>query len=162
MSRSDHPRRIVIGVGNEYRRDDGFGPFVVAALTERQARDRRLAQVELRTSDGEPTRLLELWRGADLAVVVDAVRDGGDDPGHRYELALEELDGPATDRPASSHGVSLGSTVALGRALGRLPRRLVVLAISGGEFGFGTGLTPPVAAAVRPVARRACELVGRP
>jgi hydrogenase maturation protease len=87
------------------------------------------------------------------------VRDGGDHPGHRYELVLDELDGQADDCSASSHGISLGSTVALGRALGRLPRRLVVLAVSGSEFGFGTELTPQVADAVDPVVHRACELV---
>jgi hydrogenase maturation protease len=76
-------RRIVIGVGNEYRRDDGFGPLVIAELSARRARDPRLADVGLCACDGEPTRLLDLWTGADLAVVVDVVRDGGDHPGHR-------------------------------------------------------------------------------
>jgi hydrogenase maturation protease len=72
---------------------------------------------------------------------------------------LDELDGRTDDRSASSHGISPGSTVALGRALVRLPRRLVVLAVSGSEYGFGTGLTSQVADAVDPVAHRACELV---
>jgi hydrogenase maturation protease len=155
-------RRVVIGVGNEYRRDDGFGPLVVAEIAQRRAHDSRLSDVEVRISDGEPTVLLELWSGADLAVVVDAVHDGGDHPGHRYELVLDELDGLAEDRAASSHGISLGSTVALGRALDRLPRRLVVLAVAGREFSFGTGLTPQVAAVVGPVVQRACDLVTRP
>jgi hydrogenase maturation protease len=162
MSMGDGARRIVIGVGNEYRRDDGFGPLVIAQLSARRARDPRLADVELRDCDGEPTRLLDLWTGAELAVVVDAVRDGGDQPGHRYELVLDAFDGLTDDRSAGSHGIGLGSTVALGRALGRLPRRLVVLAVSGSEFGFGTGLTPQVADTVEPVVHRACELVDPP
>lgn len=152
--------RVVIGVGNEYRRDDGFGPAVVAKLAERRGADPVLASVELVTSDGEPTRLLDLWTGADLAVVVDAVRDGGDHGGHRYELVLDEVAGLAGERSAGSHGIGLGSTVELGRALGRLPRRLVVLAVGAGDFGFGAGLTPEVAAAVEPVADRVRELVG--
>jgi hydrogenase maturation protease len=156
----DTGRRVVIGVGNDYRRDDGFGPLVVAGLVDRKASDRRLAAVELRVSDGEPTRLIDMWAGADVAVVVDAVLDDGEHAGNRHELVLESLDELAVEGSASSHGISLGSTVALGRALGRLPRRLVVLAVSGSEFGFGQGLTPPVAAAVSPVIERACELVG--
>ena len=162
MSPGDRARRVVIGVGNEYRRDDGFGPLVIAELADRQIGDPRLAGVELRASHGEPTALLDLWTGAALAVVVDAVRDAGDHAGHRYELVLDHVDGLAEDRSASSHAISLGSTVALGRVLGRLPRRLVVLAVSADEFGFGTRLTPQVAAAVRPVVQRVCELVGRP
>jgi hydrogenase maturation protease len=153
-------RRVVIGVGNDYRRDDGFGPAVVAALAVRQGFDPRLAAVDLQVSDGEPTRLIDLWTGADIAVVVDAVLDDGHHAGHRHELVLQTLDELAGDSAASSHGISLGSTVALGRVLGRLPHRLVVLAVSGTEFGFGQGLTAPVAAAVPPVIERACDLVG--
>jgi hydrogenase maturation protease len=145
-------RRVVIGVGNEYRRDDGFGPAVAARLAARKPSD-----VDVMASDGEPTRLIDLWTGADLAVVVDAVR--ADHAGHRYELVLTGADLP-WDRAASSHGIGLGSTVELARALDRLPRRLVVLAVSGREFGFGTGLTPEVAAAVGPTVARVRELVG--
>ncbi|BFU45595.1 hydrogenase maturation protease [Krasilnikovia sp. MM14-A1004] len=151
---------MVIGVGNEYRRDDGFGPAVVSRLEVLRQSDPALAAVELRACDGEPTRLLDLWTGADLAVVVDAVRDGADHGGHRYELVLDELADLADARSASSHGVSLGSTVELGRALGRLPRRLVVLAVGAIEFGFGAGLSPEVAAEVDPVTARIRELVG--
>src|SRR3954454_24328383 len=147
MTGVDDRRRVVIGGGNEYRRDDGFGPAVVARLAELRAADPRLAPVELRASDGEPNRLLDLWTGTDLAVVGDAGRDGADHGGHRYELVLDQLAELADDGATSSHGVSLGSTVELGRALGRLPRRLVVLAVGAAEFGFGAGLSPQVAAA---------------
>ncbi len=153
-------RRVVIGVGNDYRRDDGFGPAVVAALADRRAVDPQLAKVDLRVSDGEPIRLIDLWAGADIAVVVDAVLDDGQHAGHHHELVLDTLGELGADAPAGSHAVSLGSTVALARVLDRLPRRLVVLAVSGTEFGFGQGLTPPVAAAVRPTTERACVLLG--
>jgi hydrogenase maturation protease len=159
MTTTSAVRRVVIGVGNEYRCDDGFGPLVVAALADRRTRDPGLAGVELRVSDGEPARLLDLWAGADLVVVVDAVRDSGDVPGRTYELVLDEVDGMAENAAASSHGIGLGSTVALARALDRLPRRLTVLAVSGREFGFGVELTPQVAAMVQPVARRVAELL---
>ena len=159
MTTGSAVRRVVIGVGNEYRCDDGFGPLVIAELAGRRTREPALAAADLRTSDGEPARLMELWAGADLAVVVDAVHDGGDVPGRTYELVLDEVDGLAGNAAASSHGIGLGDTVALARALDRLPRRLVVLAVSGRAFGFGVELTPQVAAMVEPVARRATELV---
>ena len=155
-------RRVVIGVGNDYRHDDGFGPQVAAALAGRQATDPRLSGVDIRVSDGEPTQLIELWTGAGLAIVVDAVLDDDHHAGHRHELTFDALDQLADDHSASSHAISLGSTVALGQALGRLPHRLIVLAVSGTEFGFGQGLTPPVAAAVPAVTERTCELVAEP
>jgi hydrogenase maturation protease len=162
MSEHRGGRRVVIGVGNPFRRDDGFGPMVVAELAGQRPDDCRLSGVDLLASDGEPTGMLELWTGAELAVVVDAVHDQGGHPGQRYELVLDDLEGLADNRAASSHGISLGDTVALGRALDRLPRRLVVLAVAGREFGFGVGLTPHVAAAVQPTVRRACELAVTP
>jgi len=146
---ADH-RRVVIGVGNEYRRDDGVGPRVVAELTG------RLPDVELRITDGEPSRMLDLWTGAALAIVVDAVYAPDRPVGAWFELAA--TDAPA-EPSAGTHGVGLGTAVALGRVLGRLPERLVVLAVCGSEFGFGAGLSAPVEAAVRPVADRVRELI---
>jgi hydrogenase maturation protease len=162
MTPPGHGRRVVIGVGNEYRRDDGFGPTVVARLAALRESDPGLASVGLAVSDGEPTRLLDLWTGADLAVVVDAVRAPDGAGGRRYEVALDELGQFAEARAASSHGLSLGSAVALGRALDRLPRRLVALAVAGREFGFGTDLTPEVAVAVDPVVTRVREVLAAP
>jgi hydrogenase maturation protease len=157
-------RTVVIGVGNEFRRDDGVGPAVVARLRELQPGDARLAGVILALSDGEPTRMIDLWTGADLAVVIDAVRDCGVPAGHRYELAVDALVVDAlpgaVHRAASSHAIDLGETVELARALGRLPARLVVLAIAGQDFGFGTGLTDGVASTVEPLVERVREAVG--
>jgi len=143
-------RCVVIGVGNEYRRDDGAGPRVVAELAG------RLTGVDLRVTDGEPSRMLDLWTDAALAVVVDAVHAPDRPAGAWFELAASD----APEEPsAGTHGVGLGTAVALGRVLGRLPRRLVVLAVCGTEFGFGAGLSAPVEAAIRPVAERVRELV---
>ena len=44
---------MVIGVGNEYRRDDGFGPTVVARLAELQRADARPADLDLAVSGCE-------------------------------------------------------------------------------------------------------------
>ncbi|GAA2623886.1 hydrogenase maturation protease [Paractinoplanes durhamensis] len=142
--------RLVIGVGNEYRCDDGVGPRVLAELV------RRLPGVRLCVTDGEPGRMLDLWTGAALAVVVDAVRDPGRPPGSWFEVAVG---GSAELAAGGTHAAGLGTAVALGRELDRLPQRLVVLAVCGQDFGFGTGLSGPVDAAVRPVADRVHELV---
>ena len=49
---------VVIGVGNEFRRDDGAGPAVVARLRAHVPDD-----VCLLVSDGEPAGLIEAWAG---------------------------------------------------------------------------------------------------
>ncbi|MEV0665840.1 hydrogenase maturation protease [Actinomadura luteofluorescens] len=136
---------IVIGVGNDLRRDDGAGPAVVEALRGR-------VEAGLAVTDGEPARLVALWADADLAIVVDAVRADPPAPGRVRELDAETAALPT--RPVTDHALGLGDAVALGRAVGQMPARLRVIAIEGGDFGFGAGLSPSVAAAVGAVADR--------
>lgn len=144
---------IVIGIGNELRRDDGAGPAVVAALRGRAA----ALPATLAVTDGEPARLIELWAGADLAIVVDAVRAEPPSPGRIHDLGADTA--ALAARPVSGHALGLGEAVALGLAVDRMPERLRVLAIEGLDFGFGPGLTPQVSAAVGLVTGRlAAEL----
>ena len=137
---------VVIGVGNEYRRDDGAGLAVVISL-----RDRVPPGVDLVLTDGEPTRLIEAWAGAEVAVVVDAVRADPPRPGRVHRFELDRALTGAT-RTASSHGFGLDDAIQLALALDRMPGRLVVHAIEAADLGQGAGLTPPVAAAVDEVA----------
>ncbi|MCC9306089.1 hydrogenase maturation protease [Kitasatospora sp. RB6PN24] len=148
------PRIVVIGVGNEFRRDDGVGWAVVARLAERAARQPLPGSPLLRLCDGDPARLLSLWACADLAIVVDAAHAHPGHPGrvHRLELDTELL--PRSGGTTSSHGLGLGEAVELARELDRLPGQLVVYAVEGADSGLGTGLSAPVAAAVEPLVVR--------
>ena len=132
----------MIGIGNEFRRDDGAGPAVVGRL-----RGLVPPGVELVITDGEPARLIEAWTGASLAIVVDAVRATPPDPGkvHSFVLGRPRSGTPAN---ASSHGMGLDDAIALALALDRMPARLIVHAIEAADLSQGPGLTPPVAAAI--------------
>ncbi len=148
-------RTVVIGVGNDFRRDDGVAWRVVGRLRERaEGKGSPLPPgTELRECDGDPGRLIGLWEGAELAVVVDAAHAHPPSPGrvHRLELDRRRL---WRDGAASSHGLGLGEAVELSRALGTLPARLVVYAVEGADSTLGTGLSAPVAAAVEPLTAR--------
>ncbi len=143
---------VVIGVGNEFRRDDGIGLAVLELLQAEVP-----ASVRLVASDGEPSRLIEEWTGADLAVVVDALPpEAGPDAGSELagevrSIVLDEI-AAAPPATASSHGLGLGEAIGLGRALDRMPRRLVIHAVRAADCGYGTGLTPAVAAVAGTVA----------
>ncbi len=150
---TDQQAAVVIGVGNEFRRDDAVGPVVVARL-----RDRAPASVAMLVSDGEPIRLLEAWTGASLAVLVDAVSGTQAGRLHRIVVAGPDLDqdapqsgqGPITaaEAKASSHGLGLGTAIGLGRALDRMPGTLIVHGIEAVDFSQGHGLSPAVAAGI--------------
>jgi hydrogenase maturation protease len=143
---TDRYREVVIGVGNEFRRDDGAGPAVVDRL-----RGEVPANVRLTVSDGEPAGLLEAWTGADLAIVVDAVISGAAPPGRLYRvLAADRHNGGLDDLGggASTHSLGLGTAVGLSRALGRLPAVLIVHAVEGADFGHGPGLSAEVGSVI--------------
>ncbi|MFB7507917.1 hydrogenase maturation protease [Streptomyces broussonetiae] len=135
-------RVVVIGLGNPLRGDDGVGPAAVEALRGRVPDD-----TELVVSDGDPARMLELWRGVDTVVVVEALRARPGRPGELHTLTAAELAGhaPAT---ASTHAFGLGACVALAEALDQLPRRLVVHAVEVADVELGAGLSEAVRSAL--------------
>jgi hydrogenase maturation protease len=140
------PSAVLIGIGNVYRCDDGVGPALVTAIEPQCP-----AGVTLTISDGEPGRLLEAWSGAPLAVLVDAVLCDVPVPGqiHRSVLDTAAAGAPAASTrtgSASTHGLGVPDAIRLARALDRAPQRLVVFAVEAASIGFGTGLSPAVAA----------------
>jgi hydrogenase maturation protease len=146
---------LVIGVGNRDRGDDGAGLEVARRLRELGVGGARL--VEQR---GEAAELLEAMSGADSVILVDASLSGAH-PGtvQRIEAHRETL--TQALRCASSHGWGLAEAVELARALGRLPRSVVVYAIEGRCFHPGRDLSPSVRQAVERVARRVRQEIER-
>lgn len=68
--------RLVIGIGDSFRRDDAVGLAVAEEIANRCPSD-----VRVTTGIGEPGEILEAWTGAGLAVVVDAAMGDGSTPG---------------------------------------------------------------------------------
>ncbi|MEO1061397.1 MAG: hydrogenase maturation protease [Actinomycetota bacterium] len=125
---------VIIGLGNEAAHDDAIGIEVVRSL----ARPVPPAGLRLVEADGDPARLLAAWEAAEVAVVVDAARVGSVAPVTVIDGEEAALRG---DDRRSSHGLGLAEAVELGRALGRLPGRLVVVAVAGERFEPGFGLS---------------------
>jgi hydrogenase maturation protease len=139
-------RIVIIGVGNPWRRDDGAG-WTAADL----AGARLGSGAAVVHSDGEPARLIDDWTDADLAVVVDAVRNGGA-PGQIYRLDAGAVAVAPASRPTGSHALGVADAVRLGAAVGLLPRRLVVFGIEVADTSPGRGLSIDVARAAHTVA----------
>jgi hydrogenase maturation protease len=145
----------VVGIGNRWRSDDAAGLEVVARLQGTLPRE-----IELHEREGEPTALIDSWEGAEAVWLVDAVSSGA--PAgtlHRIEVGEQEL--PAELFRTSTHHVGLAEAVELARALGKLPRRMVVLGIEAERLDVGEGLTAAVAEAVERAAAAVQEEVRR-
>jgi hydrogenase maturation protease len=139
MSSAPDHRVVVVGIGNAARGDDAAGLIAARELDALQ-------------HEGDPLGLLDIWRRAHVAVVIDAVRSGADaGTVHRFDASRDPLPAPLRGS-SSTHAIGLADAIELGRALDRLPARLIVYGIEGERFDAGAALTPAVAAAVELVA----------
>ncbi len=141
-------RILVIGVGNEYRGDDGVGRRVARELSDRGSHT-----IAILEATGEGTALLESWNGADAVILVDAVQSGAP-PGTIHRLDAQARPLPVGFLRTSTHAFGVVEAVELGRALNQLPRRLVIYGIEGKAFDPDTGLSREVALAARDVTER--------
>jgi hydrogenase maturation protease len=148
-------RRLFIGIGNPLRGDDAAGLLAARALRERGA-----GGIEVRELEGEPVDLIEAWKGAELVIVADAVASGGEaGEVRRIDAGAEPL--PAALAGPSTHVLGLCDAIELGRALERLPDRLVIYGIEGARFEPGAERSAAVLAAADWVAEAAlAELRG--
>ncbi len=135
---TNQPRTVVIGVGNTYRGDDGVGMEVVRLLQKRVP-----ASVTTIEASGEGTTLLEAWKGAATAILVDAIQSGAAwGTIHRLDASIEPI--PSRFFHHSTHAFGLAEAVELARALNQLPPRLVVYGIEGRRFSVGRELSREV------------------
>jgi hydrogenase maturation protease len=146
---------LVIGVGNGYRRDDAAG-LVVA----RRVREEAPGGVSVLEHSGEGAGLVEAWAGADAVILIDAVQTGSP-PGTLYRLDAHVEPIPARFFHYSTHAFSIAEAIELARALGELPRRLIVHGIEGEDFQAGEGLSRRVADAVEEVLQRVLQDIER-
>jgi hydrogenase maturation protease len=132
----------VIGIGNPDRGDDGAGRAVARRLIGRKD-----CAFEVCECTGEATSLMSAWTGFDDVVLVDACRGAGP-PGSVHRISPEEVGRVAWLQHASTHSLGVAAAIGLARALGTLPRRLVIHAIEARHSSDGEGLSPEVDRAV--------------
>ena len=113
-------------------------------VTAGLCRERGYESVRVYSSVSDATSLLELWTGADLCVVIDCAISGSS------VGTIHRIDGLAGGIPAefsssfSTHALSVGQGLELGRVLGKLPRKLLIFGIEGTCFTCGVSMSPEV------------------
>jgi len=146
---------LIVGVGNDFRNDDGAG--LVAA---RNLKALHISNTEVIEVRDDLTQLLEILEGREDVYIIDAVRSGSL-PGtiHRIEIGISDF---SPDRlPQSTHGLSLANLIGLARLYGKIPPVMVFYGIEGDRFGFGQKLTPAVESSVSDVVQQVSEEVHR-
>jgi hydrogenase maturation protease len=130
---------MVIGLGNEFRRDDAVGLIAARRLRERG--------IPAEEHQGDLATLMEKWKGIDGVILIDAVRSGAA-PGTLY--CLDASDSPLNREffKSSTHAFGLADAVELSRTLGTLPRRVLVFGIEVRDLISGVGLSQDVETAL--------------
>ncbi len=136
---------LVIGIGNPFRSDDRAGLEVAWQLKHRG--NERLKVLEVASN---PLTLLDLWKGHDEVLLVDAVSSKSK-PGTFQIINAVQQTIPAGLFNTSTHNMSVAEAIEMARNLNQLPKQMLVYGIEGKNFQFGEVLSPQVNEAIEKV-----------
>jgi hydrogenase maturation protease len=134
---------VVIGIGNIFRLDDQAGIVVAKEIAKKQIPD-----VIVTEQSGEGTALMEAWKDAEAAIIIDAVCSNNL-PGTIHRFDADELKIPFNFFNYSTHAFSVAEAVELSKALKLKTPRLIVYGIDGRNFGIGERLSEEVRSKVQ-------------
>jgi hydrogenase maturation protease len=144
-------KTLVIGYGNESRRDDGIGWFVAGELAARN-----LPGVDVQTPHQLEVELAADLAGYDRVIFIDASVPESPDAIRCSAVAA------SFESHAVAHYLTPADVLSLSRTLYGHDPRAILFSIRGDDFDFGMFLTPRVEQAGREVVRRIEEMVTVP
>jgi len=148
MTENDLRKVLLIGIGNEYRSDDGVG-LVVA----RKIHEKLIPSVIVKEESGEGAALMESWQGFQNVIIVDAVSSGAI-PGTIFRIDANKETVSIKFFHYSTHAFSVAEAVELARTMNVLPLKLVVYGIEGNNFSAGTAISLFVQQAVNKIIKQ--------
>jgi hydrogenase maturation protease len=159
---SDAPREkqiLIVGIGNAWMRDDGFGGRVAESLS---AGDLPAGVSVFDFGTGGLDLAYEVMRGYDALVLVDVSRQGGE-PGTLYviEPDPEDIEPIEDGHAVNPHGMDPRTVLRFVKTVGGWPGKVVVVACepAGGDEEMGLELSPEVGAAVERATRLVLDTV---
>ena len=129
---------VVIGYGSPGRGDDEAGLVAVEAV-----RPLLPPEVIVRRLTGDGSTLLDACRNSQAVILIDAVQSGGSaGTVHRFDDIDQLTSGQI--RLSSTHSFGLSEALQLGKLLGRLPPKVIVLGVEASQFNHGARLSEAV------------------
>jgi hydrogenase maturation protease len=154
MTTADHPRTVVLGLGNLLMADDGVGLIALSRLEEEWFVPR---DVELVDGGTWGMNLLPVIERADRVILLDAI-DLGDPPGTLIRLEGEEIP-RFLGLKLSPHQIDLREVLALAELRGTLPGNLIALGIQPARVEMSTTLSPVVEARLDQLVHMTAEIL---
>ncbi len=136
---------LLIGIGNEYRSDDGIGLMIARAIREKQ-----FPSITVKEESGEGVSMMESWKGFRNVILVDAVSSGAM-PGTIFRIDAKKETVSNNFFHYSTHAFSVAEAVELARVMNSLPPSLIVYGIEGMNFTAGTTISANVRKAAKQV-----------
>lgn len=137
--------KLVIGIGNELRADDGAGALIVRRLEQYALPDVQTECIPQLTPEW-----LERMAGADITILVDVrVPQDGDDGGVWLQSLQEIHQGPS-----AGHALNIAELVALGERIYGKPIQVLVCSIPAFDFTIGNPVSEACAALIDPAVRK--------
>jgi hydrogenase maturation protease len=139
MNAAIHPLRVsVIGLGNVFLGDDGFGPLVVEKFRCRFECDPNVEVLDLGTPGLD---LAPYLYGKDLIVLVDAVHADGP-PGTLSFYCEDDFVSHRARLRLTGHDPGLWDCLAHLRMADQSPSELIIIGVVPESCGFGEGISP--------------------
>ncbi|HVP99977.1 MAG TPA: hydrogenase maturation protease [Candidatus Thermoplasmatota archaeon] len=138
-------KTIVLGVGNPILRDDGVGIHVIDELRKR---DLTKSSVTLDTAFTGGLNILDMIRGYDKVIMVDAITEEQGTPGEVKRFLIRNA---TSLHSANPHDVSLAEAITLANNLGEtgLPKEIILVGIViRPSYDFGENLSAKVRSAI--------------
>jgi len=130
--------KLLVGLGNLLKRDEGVGVVVAQRLSRR----RLPPDVQVHEAGTSALDLADYLEGRRLVVVVDALESGGP-PGAVYRFFPDQLR-PCVRSGWSLHDLHFLDALNEVRLIGDAPREVVIFAVQVADSTTGIGLSAPV------------------
>jgi hydrogenase maturation protease len=138
---------VVLGIGNVFASDDGFGPSVLSRLTEAIRLPRNVEAIDVGTAGLD---LVDYIVERRAALLVDTIHRSGP-AGTLCRLDRAELLAGVAGGPRfSPHQPAIGDVLQIADLAGGLPETIVLIGVVPENLEVGTGLSAAVARAVDP------------
>lgn len=134
--KNEHP--LVIGVGNEFRGDDGIGLFVARTIEKLSP-----PEIEVVEASGEGTQLMKHWENHSTVYLVDALYSGAN-IGEIHRLTPRDVLKFQKWFKCSSHQFGIPQAISMAQEMGTLPEHVVVFGIESRNFEFNTTVSEEV------------------
>lgn len=145
-------KTLILGIGNEIKRDDAVGLIAARTISE------KINDVDVDEASSGGLPILDKIEGYDKVFIIDSVMTEDGKPGDCYYLTLEDLEGGSNR--IDSHSIDLKTMKKMGEEIGKKMPEIHIFAIEVKElYQFGTELTEEVEEALPQIISEILETV---